>query len=65
MAVGIQGDLGAVVEQLTAALSAGSGESKTAWVDQLRQDRNAWDEELRGKATGEAAHASPGRLHRP
>ena len=56
VAVGIQGDLGAVVEQLTAALSssAGSGESKTAWVDQLRQDRNAWDEELRGKATGEA-----------
>ena len=54
VAVGIQGDLGAVVEQLTAALSAGSGESKTAWVDQLRQDRNAWDEELRGKATGDA-----------
>ena len=54
--VGIQGDLGAVVEQITAALSssAGSVESKTAWVDQLRQDRNAWDEELRGKATGEA-----------
>ena len=55
VAVGIQGDLGAVVEQLTTALtsSAGSGESKAAWVDQLRQDRNAWDEELRGKATGE------------
>ena len=56
VAVGIQGDLGAVVEQLTTALtsSAGSGESKAAWVDQLRQDRNSWDEELRGKATGEA-----------
>ena len=56
VAVGIQGDLGAVVEQITAALrsSSGSGESKTAWVDQLRQDRDAWDEELRGKATGEA-----------
>ncbi len=54
VAVGIQGDLGAVVEQLTAALSSGTGESKSAWVDQLRQDRNAWDEELRGKATGEA-----------
>ena len=56
VAVGLQGDLGAVVEQLTSALSAsaGSGESKTAWVEQLRQDRNAWDEELRGKATGEA-----------
>ncbi len=54
VAVGIQGDLGAVVEQLTSAMSSGAGESKAAWVDQLRQDRNAWDEELRGKATGEA-----------
>ena len=56
VAVGIQGDLGAVVEQLTSALSAsaGVGESKSAWVDLLRQDRNAWDEELRGKATGES-----------
>ena len=56
VAVGIQGDLGAVVDQITAALSssAASIEGKSAWVDQLRQDRNAWDEELRGKATGEA-----------
>ena len=56
VAVGIQGDLGAVVEQLTAAFSSSASvnESKSAWVDQLRQDRNAWDEELRGKATGEA-----------
>ena len=55
VAVGIQGDLGAVVEQLTAAFSssAATSESKATWVDQLRQDRNAWDEELRGKATGE------------
>ena len=54
VAVGIQGDLGAVVEQLTSALSSGASESKAAWVEQLRQDRNAWDEELRGKATGES-----------
>ena len=56
VAVGIQGDLGAVVDQITAALSssAASIEGKSAWVDQLRQDRNASDEELRGKATGEA-----------
>ena len=56
VAVGIQGDLGAVVEQITAAMSssAASIESKSAWVDQLRQDRDAWDEELRGKATGES-----------
>ena len=55
VAVGIQGDLGAVVEQLTTAFSssAATSESKATWVDQLRQDRNAWDEELRGKATGE------------
>ena len=56
VAVGIQGDLGAIVEQLTAVISSAgtSGESKAAWVGQLRQDRNAWDEELRGKATGES-----------
>ena len=54
VAVGIQGDLGAVVEQLTAAMSSSAGESKSAWVEQLRQDRNAWDEELRSKATGES-----------
>ena len=56
VAVGIQGDLGAVVDQITAAMSssAASNEDKSAWVDQLRQDRNAWDEELRSKATGEA-----------
>ena len=54
VAVGIQGDLGAVVEQLTAALASGAAESKAAWVEQLRQDRNAWDEELRSKATGES-----------
>ena len=55
VAVGIQGDLGAVVDQLTAALSspASAGTDKSAWVTQLRQDRNAWDEELRGRATGE------------
>ena len=56
VAVGIQGDLGAVVDQITAALSSSSAssEDKSAWVDQLRQDRNAWDEELRSKATGES-----------
>ncbi len=54
VAVGIQGDLGAVVQQLASALSSGANESKVAWVEQLRQDRNAWDEELRSKATGES-----------
>ena len=54
VAVGIQGDLGAVVEQLTAAFPASSNSDKSAWVSQLRQDREAWDEELRERATGEA-----------
>ena len=55
VAVGIQGDLGAVVEQLTTALSssASAGSDKSAWVSQLRQDRDAWDSELRDRATGE------------
>ena len=73
VSVSLLGDLGAVVEQLTAAfgrpadwdsLSAGrkaawtrrdrqSVEEKSAWVDQLRQDRNGWLEELRSRATGE------------
>ena len=56
VAVGIQGDLGAVAEQFTAALAKGGGDSeaKSAWLSQLRQDKDAWDEELRGRATGEA-----------
>ncbi len=56
VAVGIQGDLGAVAEQLAAALakSDGDSEAKSAWLSQLRQDKDAWDEELRGRATGEA-----------
>ncbi len=53
VAIGIQGDLGAIVEQLTAAVSNGSIEDKGPWVQQLRQTRTAWDEELRSKATGE------------
>ena len=55
VAVGIQGDLGAVVEQLTAAVAApGASEDKGPWVERLRQDRDAWDGELRSKATGES-----------
>ena len=55
VAVGIQGDLGAVVEQLTTALASSGAlaSDKSPWVSQLRQDRDAWDEELRGRATGE------------
>ena len=51
VAVGIQGDLGAVVEQLTAACGAKS--SITPWLALLGQDRDNWDQELRSKATAE------------
>ena len=56
VAVGIQGDLGAVVEQITSAISASSSTAgdKSAWVSQLRQNRDAWDAELRDQATGES-----------
>ena len=52
VAVGIQGDLGAVTEQLTAAIGGAKGDI-AAWVNQLEQDRNNWDQELRSKATAE------------
>ena len=53
VAVGIQGDLGAVVEQLTAATADGSKEDIGPWINQLTQDRKNWQQELRSKATGE------------
>ena len=52
VAVGIQGDLGAVTEQLTAAIGGAKGDI-AAWVNQLEQDRNNWDQELRSKAVAE------------
>ena len=51
VAVGIQGDLGAVVEQLTAA--CGTKSSIAPWLALLGQDRDNWDQELRSKATAE------------
>lgn len=52
VSVGLLGDLGAITEQLTAALQEGSREDITPWVGQLRKDRAAWRRELRDKATG-------------
>ncbi len=52
VAVGIQGDLGAVTEQLTTTIGGAKGDI-AAWVNQLEQDRNNWDQELRSKATAE------------
>ena len=52
--VGLLGDLGAIVEQLTAAVSSGGHEKINDWLDQLGADRNAWLRGLRDKATGDA-----------
>ena len=55
VAVGIQADLGAAVEQLTAALSGnGDPAAKAGWRARLRQDRDAWDAELRAHAAAQS-----------
>lgn len=55
VAVGIQADLGAAVEQLTAALSGnGDPAAKAGWRTRLRQDRDAWDAELRAHADAQS-----------
>ena len=55
VAVGIQADLGAAVEQLTAALSGnGDPAAKAGWRTRLRQDRDAWDAELRAHAAAQS-----------
>jgi acetolactate synthase-1/2/3 large subunit len=53
VAVGLLGDLGAIVEQLTTAINSGSKPSIAPWVDQLREDRQAWLDSLRARATGD------------
>lgn len=55
VAVGIQADLGAAVEQLTAALSGnGDPAAKADWRARLRHDRDAWDAELRAHADAQS-----------
>ena len=56
VAVGLLGDLGALVDQLTAAIKPGSRDGIASWVDQLREDRSAWLQEMRDKAGGEPMH---------
>jgi acetolactate synthase-1/2/3 large subunit len=56
VAVGLLGDLGALVDQLTAAVKPGSRDGIRPWVDQLREDRSAWLQEMRDKAGGEPMH---------
>ncbi len=56
VAVGLLGDLGALVDQLTAAVKPGSRENIAPWAGQLREDRTSWLQEMRGKAGGEPMH---------
>ena len=51
--VGLLGDLGAIVEQLTAAVKSGGQENISDWLNQLEADRTAWLDGLRDKATGQ------------
>ena len=53
VSVSLLGDLGAIVEQLTAAAKRGAKSDISAWTDQLEADRNGWLDELRSRATGE------------
>ncbi len=54
VAVGLLGDLGAIAEQLTAALSRGGGKTDLSpWIAQLSQDRAAWLNQMRANADGQ------------
>ena len=54
VAVGLLGDLGAIAEQLTAALSRGGGKTDLSpWIAQLTQDRDAWLNQMRANADGQ------------
>jgi acetolactate synthase-1/2/3 large subunit len=53
-AIGLLGDLGAIVDQLTAATSKLQGSDIKPWVNQLNEDRSAWMRNLESLATGES-----------
>ena len=52
VSVGLLGDLGAIVDQLTGA--AQMNRNVGPWLDTLRQDQTAWLDSLRSNATGDA-----------
>ena len=52
--IGLLGDLGAIVEQITAAAGKTPGADIGPWLDQLREDRSAWQASLESRATGES-----------
>ena len=57
VSVGLLGDLGAVVEQLTAATGGGRANALGDWIGRLEQDRAAWRQSLQDHAgTGEPMH---------
>ena len=53
VAVGLLGDLGAIVEQLTAAAGSRPKSDFGPWLNQLEEDRTSWLESLRDKASGQ------------
>jgi len=53
VAIGLLGDLGAIVEQINQATGKLSANNIAPWLAQLEEDRDAWDDSLRAKATGE------------
>ena len=54
VAIGLLGDLGAIVDQLSDAAGKTQGANIQPWVTQLNEDRSAWTESLRSRATGES-----------
>ena len=53
VSVGLLGDLGAITEQLTAAAKQAGKAKVDSWIAQLKQEQDAWHEELQAHATGE------------
>ena len=53
VAIGLLGDLGAIVEQINQATGKLPANNIAPWLAQLEEDRDAWDDSLRAKATGE------------
>ena len=53
VAVGLLGDLGSITEQLTAAAKIKGKAKAEPWIAEIRREREAWLEELAGRATGE------------
>ncbi len=53
VSIGLLGDLGAIVDQVAGAAAKLPGNNIDPWLNQLREDRAAWQENLESKATGE------------